>query len=358
MTISFKISKNTMDKMCEHYKYIKRDKTPAYALFQAKDADTVITLYESGKVVFQGVSADIDANIWKETEMILNGKPVTIEPKKEKKVDDDKTDYYFINSIGSDEVGTGDYFGPIIVCASYVNRKDISFLEELGVRDSKKLTDDKILKIAPEIIKRIPHQEEIISNSEYNNMQDNGYNMNKIKAIYHNKAILGLMKKDNFVYDMVVVDQFTPERNYYNYLKSEPNVFRKIKFTTKAEDKCLSVACSSIISRYLFLKEIEKMGNSLGSFIPKGASTLVDDYGKKIVQNFGKEKLRSIAKLNFKNTEKILNGKLGKILFLVLLSHKSNINHEYCKYNTYYYSIYSRTFLFSIINTYTYSHRY
>ena len=138
-------------------------------------------------------------------------------------------------------------------------------------------------------------------------MQDNGYNMNKIKAIYHNKAILGLMKKDNFVYDMVVVDQFTPERNYYNYLKSEPNVFRKIKFTTKAEDKCLSVACSSIISRYLFLKEIEKMGNSLGSFIPKGASTLVDDYGKKIVKNFGKEKLRSIAKLNFKNTEKILN---------------------------------------------------
>lgn len=307
MTISFKISKNTMDKMCEHYKYIKREKTPAYALFQAKDADTVITLYESGKVVFQGISADIDANIWKETEMILNGKPVIEEPKKEKKVDDDKTDYYFINSIGSDEVGTGDYFGPIIVCASYVNRKDISFLEELGVRDSKKLTDDKILKIAPEIIKRIPHQEEIISNAEYNNMQDNGYNMNKIKAIYHNKAILGLMKKDNFIYDMVVVDQFTPERNYYNYLKSEPNVFRKIKFTTKAEDKCLSVACSSIISRYLFLKEIEKMGNSLGSFIPKGASTLVDDYGKKIVQNFGKEKLRSIAKLNFKNTEKILN---------------------------------------------------
>ena len=84
MTISFKISKNTMDKMCEHYKYIKREKTPAYALFQAKDADTVITLYESGKVVFQGISADIDANIWKETEMILNGKPVTIEPKIEK----------------------------------------------------------------------------------------------------------------------------------------------------------------------------------------------------------------------------------------------------------------------------------
>lgn len=307
MTISFKVSKNTMDKMCEHYKYLKRDKTPAYALFQAKDADTVITLYESGKVVFQGISADIDANIWRETEVMLNGKPVEESKKKEKVKDNDKTDYYFINSVGSDEVGTGDYFGPIIVCASYVNRKDISFLEELGVRDSKKLTDDKILKIAPLIIERIPHKEFIISNIEYNTMQDNGYNMNKIKAIYHNKAILGLMKKDNYVYDMVVVDQFTPERNYYNYLKNEDNVFRKIKFTTKAEDKCLSVAVSSIISRYLFLKEIEKMGNELGAFIPKGASTIVDEFGKKIVNKYGTDKLKSIAKLNFKNTEKILN---------------------------------------------------
>ena len=307
MTISFAISDKTKEKMIEHYKYMKRAKTPAYAIFQAQDADTIITLYESGKVVFQGISADIDANFWKETETILTGNtPIEKEKEKKKKDENDKTDYYFINSIGSDEVGTGDYFGPIIVCASYVNRKDISFLESLGVKDSKKLTDDKILKIAPEIIKKIPHEKFIISNLEYNNMQDNGYNMNKIKAIYHNKALLGLMKKENYIYDMVVVDQFTPERNYYNYLKTEPNVFRKIKFTTKAEDKCLSVACSSIISRYYFIKEIEKIGNEIGMFIPKGASTLVDDCGKKIIEKFGKDKLKNIAKLNFKNTEKIL----------------------------------------------------
>ena len=91
------------------------------------------------------------------------------------------------------------------------------------------------------------------------------------------------------------------------FINSVKNVFRKITFTTKAEDKCLSLACSSIISRYLFLKETEKMGEELGSFIPKGAGTLVDEYGIKIVNKYGKEKLREIAKLNFKNTEKILN---------------------------------------------------
>lgn len=307
ITKVIRVDNDTKKLMNEFYKDMKRDKTPPYAVFQADTGDTIVTLYESGKAMFQGVSADIEAGMWESIGKDKENIDYFIDREEVKEKKEETTIPIDISSVGSDEVGTGDYFGPIIVCASYVNRKDISFLEELGVRDSKKLTDDKILKIAPEIIKRIPHQEEIISNTEYNNMQDNGYNMNKIKAIYHNKAILGLMKKDNFVYDMVVVDQFTPERNYYNYLKSEPNVFRKIKFTTKAEDKCLSVACSSIISRYLFLKEIEKMGNSLGSFIPKGASTLVDDYGKKIVQNFGKEKLRSIAKLNFKNTEKILN---------------------------------------------------
>ena len=307
MTISFKISDNTKEKMIEHYKYMTRPKTPQYAIFQADDADTVITLYESGKVVFQGISADIDANIWRETEIMLNGKAPEEKEKKEKKEDNDKTDYYFINSIGSDEVGTGDYFGPIVVCASYVNKKDISFLEDLGVRDSKKITDEKILKIAPDIMKRIPYSAYILKNTEYNTLQEKGYNMNKIKSILHNKVLLSLMKKDNYITDMVVIDQFTSPRSYYSFLKGEDNVFRKITFTTKAEDKCLSVACSSIISRYIFLKECEELGNKLGSFVPKGASTMVDDYGKKIVNKFGKDILREVAKLNFKNTEKILN---------------------------------------------------
>ena len=307
MTISFKISDNTKEKMIEHYKYMKRDKTPQYAIFQADDADTVITLYESGKVVFQGISADIDANIWRETEIMLNGKAPEEKEKKEKKEDNDKTDYYFINSIGSDEVGTGDYFGPIVVCASYVNKKDISFLEDLGVRDSKKLTDEKILKIAPDIMKKIPYSAYILKNTEYNTLQEKGYNMNKIKSILHNKVLLSLMKKDNYVTDMVVIDQFTSPRSYYSFLKNEDNVFRKITFTTKAEDKCLSVACSSIISRYIFLKECEELSNKLGSFVPKGAGVIVDEYGKKVVAKYGKDILKEVAKLNFKNTEKILN---------------------------------------------------
>lgn len=309
MTISFKVSDKTKEKMIEYYKYMKREKTPAYAIFQADEADTVITLYESGKVVFQGVSADVDANLWKETEKILNGTIINDnDDKKKKEIKDlDTTDYYFVNSIGSDEVGTGDYFGPMIVTSSYVKKEDIAFLEDLGVKDSKKLTDEKILKVVPEIMNKIPYKSYILTNKEYNKLQDKGYNMNKIKAILHNKVLLDLMKRDNYIVDMVVVDQFTPPRNYFSYLKNEDNVFRKITFTTKAEDKCLSVACSSMISRYLFIKEIDKMSKDLDMIIPKGAGVLVDEFGKKVVKKYGKDKLKDIAKMNFKNTEKILN---------------------------------------------------
>lgn len=306
-TFSFKISDNTKEEMIEYFQDKKRLKTPDYAIFQADEADTVVTLYESGKVVFQGISSDIDAEIWRQREYHLNGKLPEEKEKKEKEKNKDNTDYYFINSIGSDEVGTGDYFGPIIVTACYVSRNDISFLEDLGVRDSKKITDEKIIKIAPSIIKKISHINIKLTNEEYNDTYENNINMNKIKAILHNKALYQLLNKDNYNYDLIVVDEFAKKHVYFNYLKEVENVVRNITFTTKAEDKCLSVACASIISRYIFLKEIKELSDKLEIDIPKGAGPKVDLVGKEIVNKFGESKLRCIAKLNFKNTDKIKN---------------------------------------------------
>lgn len=309
MVVVYKISENTKEKMIEYYQDKKREKTPPYAIFQAEEGGTIITLYESLKVMFQGISADVDANMWRDVEAHLNNGKLPEETKKKEKKDEkelyeERKNYYYINSIGSDEVGTGDYFGPIVVTASFVSKNDIEFLEELGVRDSKKLTDAKILEVVPKIIKKIPYETIIYTNEEYNNAKD--HNMNKIKAILHNKALLGLMKKDNYNYDKVVVDQFCFPRNYFGYLKEANNVFRKIDFTTKAEDKCLSVACGSLISRYVFIKEMEKISKKLGKIVPKGAGEKVDSFGKEIVKTYGKNILKSIAKLNFKNTDKIL----------------------------------------------------
>ena len=135
MTITLKVSENTKQEMVKYFEDKKRPKTPDYAVFQADEADTVITLYNSGKAVFQGVSADIDANMWKEMERHLNPtKKVEMTNSEDKKKKEKKEIYvdpkiYNATTIGSDEVGTGDYFGPIVVACSYVNKENIKFLE-------------------------------------------------------------------------------------------------------------------------------------------------------------------------------------------------------------------------------------
>ena len=146
MNIVIKVSDDTVKKMTEYYKDKLREKTPPYAIFQAQEEDTIITLYQSKKCMFQGTTAYVDANMWK----AVDGQENT-----------DNTcskDYYNVTSIGSDEVGTGDYFGPIVVTAAYVRKEDISFVESLGIKDSKKLTDEKILDVVPKLIKNIKVQ--------------------------------------------------------------------------------------------------------------------------------------------------------------------------------------------------------
>lgn len=306
MTIVFKVSDNIKEKMIEYYQDKRKEKTPPYAIFQAIEADTVITLYESGKVMFQGISADIDANMWRDLEKHYNNIDVDTRSTEEKKKDSiDKTNYYY-SAIGSDEVGTGDYFFPIVVTACFMDKSNIKFLESLGVHDSKKLTDEKIKRCAPMIIKKIPYESLILSNKEYNEYHSKGYNMNKIKAIMHNK-VLYKMKNKGYNYDKIIVDQFALPGVYYNYLKEATNKVTGITFMTKAEDKNLSVACASIISRYVFLNEKKKLEEKLGLEIPLGAGIKVDEVGKEIVKKYGKDILNEITKISFKNTERIYN---------------------------------------------------
>lgn len=299
MNIVLKVNKEVQDKMIEYYTPKKRDKQIPYVLLQADDNDTVITMYTSGKVMFQGVSADVDAMMWQE--MI----GVSKEEKKEKEEQNQK--YHDCNSVGSDEVGTGDYFGPIVVTASYVTRGDVKFLEELGVCDSKKINDEKILKIAPQIAKRVKYRSLILSNLEYNTKYTKDINMNKIKSIMHNKVLYQLVHEEQPEYDYIIVDEFAREARYYGYLTGINDVQRDITFMTKAEDKNLAVACSSIISRYIFLKEFDKLSDSLGIPLVKGAGSEVDKIGEEVVEKYGEEKLKEIAKLNFANTKRILH---------------------------------------------------
>lgn len=293
MNIVIKVNEDEKKKIIDYYKDKLRDKTPPYAIFQAQEEDTIITLYNSGKCMFQGPSAFVDANMWK----------AQIDNDKKDPVDYSK--YYNVTTVGSDEVGTGDFFGPIVVTASLVKKEDVKFLEDLGIRDSKKLTDEFILNVVPKFINKIKYKSIILSNKEYNEKYSKDVNMNKIKAIMHNKALYSILSECPKP-DYIIVDEFAKEERYFSYLSDTSSVVKGITFITKAEDKCLSVAASSMISRYIFLKEMDKLSDFYKMPFPKGAGLNVDEFGKELTDKYGEDVLNVVAKKNFSNTKRIL----------------------------------------------------
>ena len=301
--IVFKISDNLKEKFINYYLKYPARKTPPYAVFQVINYDTIITLYESGKVMFQGLSADIEASIWIEQEKIVNKRIISLD-KKEKKKESPKV-FYDTDTIGSDEVGTGDYFGPIVVTATFVAKDKIPYLKTLGVRDSKKITDSKIKEIAKELIKNIPYVTYILDNSAYNNLPEEDRNLNKIKAILHNKVLTTLIKKDNYPYKKIIIDQFVYPKKFYEYIKDSKEQIKNVTFITKAEDQALSVGAAAIISRYIFLKEIKKMSQKLGMDIPLGAGIEVDKTARILKDKIGLENLKKYVKFDYKNTLKL-----------------------------------------------------
>jgi ribonuclease HIII len=297
MNVVIKVDEETKQKMIDYYKDKIRDKKIPYAIFQAVEEDTVITLYESGKAMFQGISADVDASMW-----------AMLQDKGKEDLKNEE-DLYNITSIGSDEVGTGDYFGPVVVCAAYVSIKDIKFLEELKVKDSKQITDDYIRKIAPTIAKKIDYELLALSNKEYNEKYKTIKNINKIKAIMHNKVLYTLHQRHSDC-NKIIIDEFAKENSYFNYLKEVTNVERSLIFTPKAENKNMAVATAAILARFTFLEIMDKLSDKYHEPLLKGASSEVDKQAERLIEKYGKEVLDDIAKLHFINTERILKTRI------------------------------------------------
>lgn len=303
MTIVFKISENLKPSIIKFYQTFFQEKCPPYAVFQAKTNDTTITLYESGKIMFQGLTADIEAAIWIDLEKKHNNKIIDINAKnKQKEILLKNYDNY--NTVGSDEVGTGDYFGPIVVTACYVAKDQANFLHSLKITDSKQLSDTTINNLVPQIIDKILSATIIITPEIYNKNYNKEFNMNKIKAILHNKVLLKIIKQKP-PYDKIIVDQFVNPHKYYEYLNDTQERVTNITFTPQAEKQALSVACASIISRFVFINEMAKLSQKLGKTIPKGAGIEVDKFLKENIKLIPKEKLGNYVKLNFKNTTKL-----------------------------------------------------
>ena len=214
---------------------------------------------------------------------------------------------FFEDQIGSDEVGVGDFLGPMIVVAAFVSKFDIKKLREYGIHDSKKMTDKQILEIGPTLVKEFHFSKLTLPNEKYNEMLDKGENLNSMKAKMHNRALLNMHKQYLDVLN-ILVDQFVQENTYYKYLNdaSEEQV-KDIIFKTKGESYFPCVALASVIARYSYLKEMEKLSEQYGMTFPFGAGKRVTEFAKKFFDKFGEKELYKVAKKNFANYREVIS---------------------------------------------------
>jgi ribonuclease HIII len=255
--------------------------TDQYQAFLYYDGLTMVTVYKSGAVYLRG--EDIREAL-KNFQQLCN-----IVPRDE---------------AGSDEVGTGDLFGPVVVCCAYVPLTLIDKLISLNVRDSKKISDREITLLGGKLINLpIHHSLLVCPPTKFNELMEKGENMNSIKAKLHNQAMIRLMEKIG--HDApVVLDQFTPEKNYFGYLEGTPQIYDKIKFEVRAEQISLAVAAASIIARARFLEEFSRYQSQFHMEIPKGAGQDADLVLKELKEKFSPEEVASITKLSFRNNKK------------------------------------------------------
>jgi len=208
-----------------------------------------------------------------------------------------------IERIGIDESGKGDYFGPLVIAAVFVDATTQGELRLMEVRDSKKISDGRILEMAPDIKTVCPHSIIAIGPQKYNELYAKIKNLNRLLAWGHAKALENLLEQ-GVTCERAISDQFGDERLILNALQDKG---RKIVLEqrTKAESD-LAVAAASILARAEFLLRLKRLSNEVGTTLPKGASPAVELAAKMIIKKHGRERLGTVAKLHFKTTQAVV----------------------------------------------------
>ena len=211
--------------------------------------------------------------------------------------------------IGSDESGKGDYFGSLVSACIYVDEKISDHLEILGVKDSKTLSDSKVLKIAKDIQRNFQDKFIIIEisperyNEIYAELENKKQSLNDLLAWAHAKGIEELLSKVEC--KTAIVDQFANENLLMEKLQEKGKQLTIIQ-AHRAESH-IAVAAASILARDRFINKIKKLENQYQIKIPKGASKEVIDAAKQLVSKHGIGILSKVAKLHFKTTQEVLN---------------------------------------------------
>lgn len=204
--------------------------------------------------------------------------------------------------IGVDESGKGDFFGPLVVASFLADDAEEEKLRELGVKDSKTLTDKKILEISDHLRARYPFSLVVKMPVDYNREYAGIKNLNIFLAVCHAQAIDDIASEHQA--DLAISDKFS-KKNHLELELKKINQPIELQSFTKGES-FIQVAAASIIARAEFVDMMAKLSAEAGMTLPKGAAPQVDKAGRELVAKHSAEALKNFAKLHFKNYQRVV----------------------------------------------------
>ncbi len=206
-------------------------------------------------------------------------------------------------TIGIDESGKGDYFGPLVIAGAHVTPDQEAQLRDLGVRDSKTLSDKRAGILAAHIRTLCTTTLVTIGPERYNSLYASLKNLNTMLAWGHARAIENLL--ETVTCEQVIADQFGNARFLNNALMQKGRTVKLIQ-KPRAEQE-LAVAAASIVARAEFLRRLQDLSSRFAITLPKGASMQVISAGKAFVEQYDAATLSQVAKLHFRTTKKVID---------------------------------------------------
>ena len=204
--------------------------------------------------------------------------------------------------IGTDESGKGDYFGPLVVAGVFIPAKQEPILKELGVKDSKKFSDNRVREMADVIKRGYKHSLVVIGPEKYNELYSKLRNLNRILAWAHSRAIENILEE--VPCSLAITDQFGDKLYVLNALMKKGKNIELIQRPKAEED--LAVAAASILARAEFLRRLYFLSQEVGVNLPKGSSPRAEEVGLELVKLHGDKILDKVAKKHFKLTPRIM----------------------------------------------------
>ena len=203
--------------------------------------------------------------------------------------------------IGVDESGKGDFFGPLCIAGVLVDEKSEKLFADLGIKDSKKISDKKILELEKSIRANAVHSVVAISNGRYNELYANIKNLNRLLAWGHARVIENIC--ENNACDYVLSDKFGNESLIKSALmKYGRNI--ELRQMVRAESD-IAVAAASVLARATYVRKMAEMEKTYGIIFPKGCASQVKDAAREFISKYGKDRLKEVCKTHFKTFNEV-----------------------------------------------------